>query len=182
MRVKKPKKSLLPINKKVKTKLKEKNNFEQFINENIDTVTPREMIGISDDQITALYDEAIQYLMVYETHQAVRIFQLLCSLCPYDFDCWLGLGKALYIEGEFKQALSSFLMSETLNPGCFEAYESAIHCCLELKSYEEAKRILSRCKKHRRSCEGMMDALSLQHSINQLEEEIISYKLEKAVS
>ncbi len=155
------------------TKLQERNDFERFLDESEEWIaTPKEMLGISDDQVLKMFEEASLCLEMHEIQQAIRTFQILCSLCPYDPDCWMGLGKAMQEKGEFRQALSSFIMAETLSPSYFYAYEAALECCLEMNMFLEAKNILARCKKHRKECEEMQGEKSLKTEIERLEKEI----------
>lgn len=161
------------IKKHLKTQaLQETDQFEQFLHEGTGVSDPQDMLGISGEQLMTIFDEATQYLMLHDTQHAIRSFQLLCILCPYDADCWIGLGRAYREEGSYAQALSNFLMAETVNRSNSWAYEEAIETCIEMKAYEEARHILERYKKHRKACERELGGESLLGHIIQYTQEL----------
>jgi tetratricopeptide (TPR) repeat protein len=132
---------------------------------------PQDLLGISDDQLTGMYQIAWALLEAQQTADAVRAFTLLCHLHPYVPDFWYGLGKALRECGEPEDALSMILVAETIDPMRFEFYEEEIECCLQMGRHKEAAHILNRLYAHRRSIESFKE---IEKEIHQLEEKIAS--------
>ena len=130
---------------------------------------PQDLLGISDDQLSGMYQVAWTFLETQETADAVRSFTLLCHLHPYVSDFWFGLGKALRECGEAEDALSMLLVAETIDPTRFEFYEEEIECCLQMGRPKEADHILHRLYAHRRSIAAFSD---MGREYHQLEEKI----------
>lgn len=133
---------------------------------------PLDLLGISDDQLSGLYQIAWSFLETQQTADAVRSFTLLCHLHPYVPDFWYGLGRALRECGEAEDALSMVLVAETIDPTRFEFYEEEIECCLQMGRPKEALHILHRLQAHRRSIESFNQ---MHRQIHQLEEKIASF-------
>jgi tetratricopeptide (TPR) repeat protein len=128
-------------------RLRDMNVFEQSAG-TITTPIPQDFLGITDDQLTNLYRSALLYIEQEDPTNAVRSFTLLCHLHPYIPEFWYGLGLALHALRIFEEALSAFLMAETLNPHWFEFYEKAIRCALDMENVKEARHILARLLAH----------------------------------
>jgi tetratricopeptide (TPR) repeat protein len=121
---------------------KEKELFEKV---------PQRFLGISDQQLGRLFENAWSLIEIHEGSEATRGFRLLCRLHPYVSDFWYGLGHALKESGEYEEALDAFIMAETMEPTRFEYYQEAIICALELGKKSQARRIFNRLLAHRRS-------------------------------
>lgn len=132
---------------------------------------PQDLLGISDDQLSGMYQIAWTFLEAQQTADAVRSFTLLCHLHPYVPDFWFGLGRALRECGEPEDALSMLLVAETIDPTRFEFYEEEIECCLQMGLHKEATHILNRLYAHRRSIDSFSE---LGREFHQLEEKIAS--------
>ena len=132
---------------------------------------PQDLLGISDDQLSGMYQIAWSFLEMQQTADAVRSFTLLCHLHPYVPDFWYGLGKALRECGEPEDALSMVLVAETMDPTRFEFYEEEIECCLQMGRQKEAAHIMRRLHAHRRTIQSFKE---MGREIHQLEERIAS--------
>ncbi len=152
--------------------LREKNYFSSLEHEGLFNSAPKDVLGLTEGQINSLYNEAIHYLALHEIPQAVKGFQLLCSLCPYDADFWMGYAAALREDGNLPQTLSALLMVETIDPDRFDLYPEAIHTCLEMNNVKEAHEILKRCKKRHNTLTSDDELLNIPYEIELLEEEI----------
>jgi tetratricopeptide (TPR) repeat protein len=130
---------------------------------------PQDLLGISDDQLSGMYQIAWAFLEAQQNADAVRSFTLLCHLHPYVPDFWYGLGKALRECGEPEDALSMLLVAETIDPTRFEFYEEEIECCLQMGRQKEAVHILHRMNAHSNSIAAFSE---LGREVHQLEEKI----------
>lgn len=135
------------------------------------TEIPQDLLGITDDQLSGMYQIAWAFLEEQQVADAVRAFTLLCHLHPYVPDFWYGLGKALRECGEAEDALSMLLVAETMDPTRFEFYQEAIECCLQMGRKDEAMHILNRMHAHRKSIE---DFKEMKQEIRELKEKISS--------
>jgi tetratricopeptide (TPR) repeat protein len=144
-------------------------NFFSKAEPNLLGQIPQDFLGISDDQLSGMYQIAWGFLEEQESAEAVRAFTLLCHLHPYVPDFWFGLGKALRECNEPEDALSMLLVAETIDPTRFEFYEEEIECCLQMNQKREAFHILHRLYAHRRSIESFEER---ERRIHQLEEKI----------
>lgn len=118
---------------------------------------PQDLLGITDDQLSGMYQIAWTFLEDQQFPDAVRAFTLLCHLHPYVPDFWFGLGKALRECGEADDALSMLLVAETLDPSRFEFYQEEIECCLQMGHKDEAVHIMNRMHAHRKSIEAFTE-------------------------
>ena len=174
---------LAPSSKKTCTEiLQEKNDFLRTKDGGYLDYSPKDILGLTDSQINLLYNEAIQYLAIHELEHALRGFQLLSALCPYDADFWMGCGIVQREFGNNAQALSSFLMAETLDSGRFDVYQEAIHLCLDTDQIELATDILKRCKRNKKLFVVHDKSQNYTHEIELLEEEIKNKAREKIQS
>ncbi len=108
----------------------------------------QELLGLSDGQLREMYDNATQFLEMQHCEGALHGFTLLCQLHPYIPDFWLGLGRARRLSGQPEQALSAFLMAETMDCHRADIYTAAVECYLELNDPKGAFRTLKRAHKH----------------------------------
>ena len=132
---------------------------------------PQDLLGITDDQLSGMYQIAWGFLEEQQAADAVRAFTLLCHLHPYVPDFWYGLGRALRECGEAEDALSMLLAAETMDPSRFEFYQEEIECCLQMGRKKEAVHIMNRLYAHRKSIENFKER---KQEIRQLEEMISS--------
>jgi tetratricopeptide (TPR) repeat protein len=130
-------------------RLRDMNVFER-LKGYLSTPIPQDFLGITDDQLTDLYRSAARYIDQDDPSNAVRAFTLLCHLHPYIPEFWDGLGESLFELKIFEEALSAFLMAETLDPHRFEFYEQSIRCALAMENKKEARHIFSRLMAHRK--------------------------------
>ena len=130
------------------------------------------MLGISDQQLGRLFEGAWALIEIHEGTEAVKGFRLLCQLHPYVSDFWYGLAHALKESGEHEEALSCFIMAETMDPSRFEYYQEAIGSALELGKKKEARRIFHRLLAHRHA---IKDFRSRKGDVKLLDEAISSH-------
>jgi tetratricopeptide (TPR) repeat protein len=124
-------------------------NIFERLRGNVSTPIPQDFLGITDDQLTELYRSAASYLDQDDPNNAVRAFTLLCHLHPFIPEFWSGLGESLFELQIFEEALSAFLMAETLDSHRFEFYEQGIRCALAMDDEKEAQHIFDRLMAHR---------------------------------
>ena len=132
---------------------------------------PQDILGISDDQLSGMYQVAWAFLENEQNPDAVRAFTFLCNVHPYVPDFWYGLGKALRGCEQPEDALSMLLVAETMDPTRIEFYQEEIECCLQMGDTKEASHIMHRLYAHRRSIEEFSKK---QREIHQLEQKIAS--------
>lgn len=153
-----------------KTRLREMNLFLKKEKELYQEV-PQRMLGISDQQLGRLFENAWALVSIHEGVEAVRAFRLLCQLHPYVSDFWYGLAHALRESGNHEEALDAFLMAETMEPNRFEYYQEAIRSALDVGKQREAKRIFNRLLAHKESIEDFrshkMEMQQLAEAISQ---------------
>ena len=125
-----------------------------YIHESLPLEAPQDLLGISNEQLSEMYQLAHEFLVQEANADAVRAFTTLCHIHPYVPEFWFGLGKALRACGQYDDALSMLLTAETMDPSRFEFYREAIECCLQMGKKNEAAHIFRRLRAHRRSIEG----------------------------
>jgi tetratricopeptide (TPR) repeat protein len=116
---------------------------------------PQHFLGISDQQLGRLFENAWALIEIHEGAEAVRGFRLLCHLHPYVSDFWYGLAHALKESGNYEEALDAFIMAETMEPTRFEYYQEAIGSALEAGQKTIARRIFQRLLAHKRSIDNI---------------------------
>lgn len=159
------KKSKLPLKKK---RLRDINLFIKDRRDYFEDV-PQHLLGISDQQLGRLFENAWAFIEIHEAAEAVRGFRLLCSLHPFVSDFWYGLAHSLQESGMYDEARDAYLMAETMDPTQYSYYQEAIECCLELGDKRAAERIFHRLLSHKRV---IYDFDSHQHEIQQFRERI----------
>lgn len=142
-----------------------------YIHEVLPLEAPQDLLGISNEQLSEMYQMAHEFLAQEANVDAVRAFTTLCHIHPYVPEFWCGLGKALCACGQYDDALSMLLTAETMDPSRFEFYREAIDCCLQMGKKNEAAHIFRRLRAHRRSIEGYS---SLHTELKNLEKKISS--------
>lgn len=136
-----------------RTRLRDINIFHKKETDFISGV-PQHFLGITDQQLGRLFENAWALIEIHEAGEAIQGFRLLCHLHPYVSDFWYGLGHALKEGGDASEALSAFIMAETIEPSCFDYYQEAIESAIEAGKKKEARRIFNRLMAHRRTVEG----------------------------
>lgn len=137
--------------KKVPTKkAKNKTAFLSRVDnsKDIDTILSKnkivqDLLGFSGDSLGKLFETAIAFLRQHRFDEAVQGFQLLSRVNPFVSDFWLGLGLAHQGQGSFEQALSAYLVAETMDPMRPDLYAYAIDCCLEMRNIPQAQAIVN---------------------------------------
>jgi tetratricopeptide (TPR) repeat protein len=132
-----------------KSRLRDKNLFIENQKEFFEDV-PQHLLGISDQQLGRLFENAWAYAEIHEAVPAIKGFRLLCSLHPFVSDFWYGLAHSLRESGVYDEAKDAYLMAETLEPERYVYYLENIECCLEMGDKKGAKRIFHRLLSHRR--------------------------------
>ncbi len=149
-------------------RLRDMNIFER-LKGRITTPIPQDFLGITDEQLSDLYRSAARYIDQEDPDNAVRAFTLLCHLHPYIPEFWSGLGESLSELQIFEEALSAFLMAETLDPHRFEFYEQGIRCALTMKNQKEAQHIFDRLLAHRKKID---DFPAYKSTVSELKKEL----------
>jgi tetratricopeptide (TPR) repeat protein len=149
-------------------RLRDMNIFERLRGE-ITTPIPQDFLGITDEQLSELYRSASRFIDQDDPSNAVRSFTLLCHLHPYIPEFWSGLGESLAELQLFEEALSAFLMAETLDPHRFDFYEQGIQCALAMKNAKEARHIFSRLMAHRKKIDDFPEYTS---KVSELKKEL----------
>ena len=138
--------------KKIKTRLRDKNFL---LEKDLECLSqPFNPLGITNQELLSLFERAWIMLKSEEVVDALRSFTFLCHLEPHLPEAWYGLGLSLEGNGLFEEAVSAFLVAETLDPTRFEFYEHSIECCLELYNTHEARHILNRLLRHKKTVEA----------------------------
>lgn len=140
--------------RKVTTRLTEVNRYKDAVRGGLLYNVPQTILGISDQQLVDLFQVAWAFLEQQQSAEAARSFTFLCHLHPYVADFWYGLGRALMENNRSDEALSAFLMAETIDPTRFEYYQGAIECCLLSGKHKGAAQIFHRLTSRRKSIEN----------------------------
>jgi tetratricopeptide (TPR) repeat protein len=147
-------KSSMKHKKVLKTRLYEVNRYKDAVRGGLLINVPQTFLGISDHQLGELFQTAWGFLEQQQSAQATRSFTFLCHLHPFVADFWYGLGRSLVENNCSEEALSAFLMAETIDPSRFEFYQAAIECCLALGERKNAVMIFHRLQARRKSIEN----------------------------
>lgn len=103
----------------------------------------KDLVGVKDDFMTALYAAAHQMYQNNKYKEANQMFSLLCTLDHLERKYWLGLGACCQMEKKYTIALECYgfaVILEYKNP---DAHLYAAECMLALAKKEEAKPVLS---------------------------------------
>lgn len=107
-----------------------------------------EVIGLTKDQMTKLYETARGLFEEKRYKEAADAFFTLVSLNAKEYGMWFGYGMAKKLEKEnLEQALDAFSVANTLLPGKPEPFIHAAECYIELGDRSEAERCLTHGKK-----------------------------------
>lgn len=78
--------------------------------------TWKDQLGISEKLLSGLYQGAKAVFEKKEYEQAEKAFFVLCSLTPYHFSYWIGLGHSALQNRNYRQAAAAYGMASTLRP------------------------------------------------------------------
>jgi type III secretion system low calcium response chaperone LcrH/SycD len=93
---------------KAKNKLRNKNFLKKELAKG---KSPQEVMEISDDEMTNLYNAAFHLYESHEYTDAANAFVFLISLNAHKYHYWLGLGMATQMSGNFEAAIDSYEMA-----------------------------------------------------------------------
>ncbi len=114
----------------------------------------QDLLGFSNEHLGRLFENAINLLAQHRFDEAILAFDLLTQFNPYISDFWVGFGLAHQANQNFLQALSAYLVAQTMDPSRLDAYSYAIECCFEMKNFDQAEAIIQEAfayaKKHPR--------------------------------
>ena len=102
-------------------------------------MTMKELRGMSDKEMEAIYASAYNMYNHGKFQQAEEIFQLLCQLDPYKVKYWMGLGASFHMSKEYSKALEAYsfaAMIDMKNP--YPSFHAG-DCLVQLKDYEHAE-------------------------------------------
>jgi len=104
-----------------------------------DGKTIKEMKGIDDDQMEALYGIAYNYYSADKLEDAIRTFSMLAMLNPYDSKYWKGLGASLQVQKHYEKAAEAYGMAAT-TAGIHDPtpHFHAGECYTHLKQFKDA--------------------------------------------
>ena len=102
----------------------------------------QDILGFSAENMSGLFQDGLQFLQMHSYDDALKIFSLLVRMNPYVADFWVAQGLVYQVKEEYKTALSSFLVAQTMDPARFEGYLNAIECCISLGDYAQAQAII----------------------------------------
>ncbi len=102
----------------------------------------QDVFGFSNEDITQFFEQAIALLHGHRYEDAIAAFQFLTQVNPYVCDFWLGLGAAHQAIGHYQEALSWYMVAETMDPVRIDTYGYAVDACLEMHDIKQAKAIL----------------------------------------
>jgi len=142
-----------PKHRKKKRRLRDRNFFPEE-REDLGDKAPQNVLGISDRELTKMFEKAWEMVEYHEAADAVRAFTLLCYIHPYISDSWYGLALAFRESELYEEAVSALLTAETIEPNRFEFYKEAIECCMLLGNKKEAEHIFHRMHSRRRHIDG----------------------------
>lgn len=127
----------------------------------------QDLLGISDEVATRMFEDAVGYLNIGHFDEAVSGFSLLTRLNPYIADFWLGLGIAHLRLEEYRRSFDALSMALAMDPSRFDVYSYAIECCLEMKNSALAEALLkeaiSFAKRHKTSEDAELILKSAPH-------------------
>lgn len=102
----------------------------------------QDVLGISREGLSRLYEEALGFLESNRVEEAQASFLLLTKINPFASDFWIGLGVCYLQQEEYTQAFNAFIMALTMEPDRYECYAYAIECCVQMKNYAQAEALL----------------------------------------
>ncbi len=102
----------------------------------------QDVLGISCEELTALYEQALNYLDSNRLEEAQGSFLFLTKINPFASDFWIGLGTCYLQHEEYTQAFDAFIMALTMDPTRYECYAYAIECCVKMKNFSQAEALL----------------------------------------
>jgi tetratricopeptide (TPR) repeat protein len=103
----------------------------------------QDILGFSGDDVSKLFEQSISLLHQHRFDEAIVAFRFLTQVNPYICDFWIGLGAAYQALGSFEEALSSYLVAETMDPERIDTYGYAIDLCIEMHNLTQARRVLN---------------------------------------
>lgn len=107
-----------------------------------------EVIGLSKDQMDALYEIAKGLYEKKKYTESAEAFFTLVSLNAKEYGMWFGYGMAKKMENkDLETALNAFSMANSIKPGKPDPYIHAAECYLAQGNDSEAKRCLMHGKK-----------------------------------
>lgn len=131
----------------------------------------QDVLGISREELTTLYEHALDYMYAARFDEAQAAFLFLTKINPYAADFWVGLGACHLQHEEYKQAFDAFIMALTMEPSSFECYSYAIEACIALKNYDQAESLLKQAVAYaRRHPSNPQSPIILQHAPRIFEE------------
>lgn len=102
----------------------------------------QDVLGISREGLSNLYEEALGFLDSGRLEEAQASFLFLTKINPFASDFWIGLGICHLHQEEFTPAFNAFIMALTMEPDRYECYAYAIDCCVQMKNYLQAEALL----------------------------------------
>lgn len=102
----------------------------------------QDVLGLTRENVSSLYEQAMELLQLNRIDDASRAFSLLTKMNPYIADFWNGLGVSHLLHEEHKEAFDAFLMALTMDPSLYETYAYAIECCVQMKNFSQAEALL----------------------------------------
>ncbi len=102
-----------PTHRKKKRRLRDRNFFSEE-GEDLGEKAPQNVLGISDRELTKMFEKAWEMVEYHEAADAVRAFTLLCYIHPYISDSWYGLALSFRENELYEEAVSALSWQEQL--------------------------------------------------------------------
>lgn len=98
----------------------------------LETLTLRDLRGITDDEVEALYTSAFHYTQAGQLADALTLFKGLVALDHLEGRFWLGLGCVQQHLGDFEAAIRSYAFASLLDLHDPRPQFAAATCYLKL--------------------------------------------------
>jgi len=106
----------------------------------------QQLFGFSNETTVEFYEAAKSILEQNRYEDAINAFTFLTTLNPYISDFWLGLGMAHQQNNDFDKAIYAYSVGFKLKGGKIFPYSLAAQCCMEIKDYEQALKIMEQAE------------------------------------
>ncbi len=139
----------------------------------------QDVLGISSEELSVLYEQALSFLDVGAYDEAQRSFAFLTKINPFASDFWLGLGASHLQQEEFIPAYDAFIMALTMEADRYECYAYAIECCKQMKNLSQAEALLKQAVSYARRHPSHEESSLILEEAPRILREIISEMPEK---
>lgn len=139
----------------------------------------QDVLGISREELSGLYEHALEYLQTSRLEEAQASFAFLTKINPFASDFWIGLGTCHLFHEEYTQAFDAFIMAVTMEPSRYECYAYAIECCVAMKNYSQAEALLKQAVTYAKRHPSYDESAIILEEAPRILKEIVSEKTTK---